>query len=98
MPIATAATWATRSTVTSGRMRDCSPPMKSASPQHTEDEKARTTATTPPNVTGLGPAAAGTGLRAGGVALAQPDQPALGRRGSRSGQGPLFALPAPVEQ
>src|SRR4051794_17480150 len=46
MPITTAATCATSRTVTSGRMRDWSPPRKSARPQQSDEENARTTAST----------------------------------------------------
>src|SRR5829696_1848337 len=46
MPAATAATCATSSTVTSGRVRDWTPPRKSASPQQRDEENARTTAST----------------------------------------------------
>src|SRR3954453_22670947 len=63
MPPATAATCATSSTVTSGRVRDWSPPRKSASPQQSDEEKARTTASTGRQPSGG--SAVGGGARAG---------------------------------
>src|SRR5215208_6745463 len=92
MPAATAATCATSSTVTSGRVRDWSPPRKSASPQHSEEEKARTTASTGRQPSGG--SAAGRGARAG--ELGELEAGLLARSDGRGGSS--IPLAAPVQQ